>query len=121
MDVEVESGQQAYITPSGEFGYTMPHALPPSDALTTGFKYTAPTANSTGSLTYGNGPQGFVACPYGNGTVHHVLATNGTRESLESLPNCLRIELAAVPYSGSYGAWEYQRLRRASLNKRRVQ
>lgn len=104
MDVVVPGGQQVYVTPSGEFGYTIPHsAALPAGAVTTGFKYTPPAAsNSVGTLTFGNGTQGFLACPTGDGDVYQVVASNGTNSD-----SCLGIDLATVAYGSGYAAWEY--------------
>lgn len=104
MDVEVPGGQQVYVTPSGGFGYTVPHsASMPTGAVTTGFAYTpAATGNAVGSLTFGSGGQGFMACSTGNGTIYKVVASNGTAPD-----GCLGIAVATVAYDSGYGAWEY--------------
>jgi len=102
MDVEVPGGQQVYITPSGEFGYTVAHsAALPAGAQVTGWQYTpAASQNSVGTLKISNGT-GFVACPT-NGTVYQVLVSNGTDSD-----SCLGIDLATVAYTGEFAAWEY--------------
>jgi len=107
LDVEVPGGQIVYVTPDGEFGYSIPHsAVLPDGAVTTGFVYSpAASENSVGTLTFGNGAQGFLACPTANSTSVWSVSSTATNGSVPE--QCLGINLATVAYDDGYAAWEY--------------
>ncbi|RDW64913.1 hypothetical protein BP6252_10564 [Coleophoma cylindrospora] len=105
LSVEVPGGQQVYVDPSGALSFTVPHsAFMPAGSQTGPFVYTAAASNQTvGTLTFGNGTQGFFACPDDAVSAWQVYVFTAGSNSTSS---CIGIGLSTVN-EPAIAAWEY--------------
>lgn len=100
----VPGGQQVYVAPDGQLGYTQAHSgsMPPG-SVTTPFQYIPESEpNRVGSLTFNGGF--WVACqaPEGNG-VYQIYAQAA---SSFSRTDCTSISFSTSSYQGN-SAWQY--------------
>jgi len=105
----VPGGQQLYITPQGEIGYTEAHsALIPAGSLSCPFTYFKAPGATFGYLgSQGFGATGLMACPT-NGHLWQVFANmRNATVPLGNVSQCLGFDALALDFSENYGAWEY--------------
>jgi Carbohydrate binding len=109
MDVEVPGGQQWYLDPSWNVGYTQAHsAFIPPGSIVGGF-----AAYQTGGLINLNpSALGWVACPPtaagggGNNGKWNLIAKNSTNAA--NLGGCYAVNLKVNPLpTGTVAAWQY--------------
>lgn len=105
LDVVVPGGQQIYVAPTGELGYTTAHsASMPANSGLAPFRYTPNPAGSVGSLSFQNG--GFLGCPVeGEANVYQIYAQaygNQTTYANE----CVGFAFSTVEWTGAV-AWQY--------------
>ncbi|KAL1975045.1 hypothetical protein VTN31DRAFT_3437 [Thermomyces dupontii] len=108
--VQVPGGQNLYVTPEGELGFTRAHStyVPPGAAIG-GFKHVAGEPHGQWSFK-GFGADGFMACPDDaeNPSSWQVFAAmNNATVPTGNVKDCLTFTAAAVPYDGSFAAWQY--------------
>ena len=102
MGAEVPGGQQVYITPCGEVGYTIPHsAQVPEGAIVDGWTF----SGSENGLSYVSWKNGLVACPTeeANGIYQVFAAVEGKEFGDE----CLGFDAVETDGTQQPTAWEY--------------
>lgn len=104
MNVIVPGGQQAYVTPDGQLGYTIAHsAAVPEGSVLSPFLYTPQTsAGTVGNLQF-NG-QGFNACPTASAGVFQVYAV-GAPAFVRT--DCIGINIATSNSGTLTPAWQF--------------
>lgn len=106
LRVDVPGGQQIYVAPTGELGYTIAHSASyPAGSGLSPFEYNPQTqAGSVGTLTFENGD--FYACPVeGQDGVYQVFAAAyGDQEKYAS--ECTGFGFATAEWDGKT-AWQY--------------
>jgi hypothetical protein len=109
MDVYVPGGQQVYLNPFWNIGYTAPHsAFIPPGSLVTGFG----AYKGGGFVNLNGNGWGWVACPPtaagggGNDGRWNLVAKNTT--NAKNLGNCyaVNLKIKELPQN-TFGAWEY--------------
>ena len=109
MDVEVPGGQQVYLDPFWNVGYSQAHSASiPSGSLTTGFG----AYHGGGFVNLNGNGWGWVACPPtaagggGSDGSWNLVAKNDTNAA--TLGNCFGVNLKIneLP-QGTVGAWQY--------------
>jgi hypothetical protein len=90
----VPGGQQIYVTPGGEIGYTQAHSLlMPEGSIACPFAYTKAPGAYVGHLLMIGGPfnaQGLMACPLGaNGLWQVFAAMNNATVPQGNVSECL--------------------------------
>ncbi|KAL1970219.1 hypothetical protein VTN77DRAFT_5379 [Rasamsonia byssochlamydoides] len=110
LDVEVPGGQQIYVNPEGALSFVQAHSvlIPPGSSYGP-FSYQP--GQPFGQYSFeGWGAQGFMACPNQatNPSSWQVFAAlqNATVPT-GNVNDCLGFNAAAIPYNGSFAAWQY--------------
>ncbi|KAK5653174.1 hypothetical protein OQA88_9273 [Cercophora sp. LCS_1] len=108
MNVMVPGGQQAYLDPYWNMGYTQAHsAYIPPGSITTGFG----AYEGGGFVNLNGNGWGWVACPPrasgGGGPQWNLVARNST--NAETLSSCtpINLKIEVVGSGSSFGAWQY--------------
>jgi hypothetical protein len=108
--VLVPGGQQTYMTPEGELGYTEAHsASMPPGAMPCPFTYTKAPGAYVGRLGIGeaSGNTGLMACPTLNYGVWQVFAAlRNASVPLRNVSQCIGFEALAADVE-DVDAWQY--------------
>ncbi len=102
-------GQQLFVTPHGEIGYTQAHsAYIPSGSVLCPFTYYKELNAPVGVLsTQAFGARGFMACPTGGDTWQVFANLNNATVPQRNVSECLGFDALAIDSTQNYAAWEY--------------
>lgn len=106
LDVSVPGGQQIYVAPTGELGYTTAHsASMPANSGVGPFLYTPQAGvGRVGGLSFQNG--GFLACPVeSEDNIYQVFAQAYGNQTTYAT-DCLGFAFSTSEWDGAI-AWQY--------------
>ncbi|OCT54605.1 hypothetical protein CLCR_03078 [Cladophialophora carrionii] len=112
MGVLVPGGQQIYVTPRGELGYTQAHSVSmPPGAVSCPFTYTKAPGAYIGRLLMSIGAPfgitGFMACPTRSRGIYQVFGNlKNATVPLGNVSQCIGFDPLAADAPG-LGAWQY--------------
>jgi len=111
MYVTVPGGQQMYVTPGGEVGYTQAHSMyMPEGSALTGFTLTpGPGRDHAARYSFeGFGGKGFMACPSADRSFYQVfVAMRNATVPTGNVHDCVKFKAVASEYTGDSAAWQY--------------
>src|SRR5436190_22726759 len=108
--VEVPGGQQMYVSPAGEVGYTQAHSTYiPVGSTVTGFTLTpGPGPDHARYRFNGFGAKGFMACPSADRSFYQVFAAiENAAVPTGNVDDCVKFDAIASEYTGPIPAWQY--------------